>query len=327
MSSETGSSDALTFEGYCNKVDPNPESFCNVENTWYGYTPVMWIQVVFSVLFGVLILAHLVQYVRYFKTREHFITLAIVCACGEAAGWIARCFSSNNPFQRDPYLAQIICLILSPVFISAVNYVAFIRTIDIMGITWSRISRKAYVWIFVAGDLISLIIQAAGGGISATAETESETDLGKTLMIVGVSVQVLVTGPFLISFLDYNFRRIRSGKTRGVDPDSNSVHTLAPFNLAILISTIFILIRCLYRIVEMSQGWTGYLAVHEVYFAVLDGIMIFVAVAVFVVIHPGKYLPTHPGQEKGSGLPVHHSNTSSKIQIARTTDSSSEGEK
>lgn len=60
--------------------------------------------------------------------------------------------------------------------------------------------------------------------------------------------------------------------------------------LAVMVSSAFILVRCLYRIVEMSMGWNGFLNQHQ-YFFLFDSVPIALAIAVFSVYHPAVLLP------------------------------------
>ncbi|SNX85479.1 uncharacterized protein MEPE_04188 [Melanopsichium pennsylvanicum] len=278
----------------CTRVDPTPGSICSAENSNYGFQPELWVGIVFSTLFGLEVLIHtgLLFYHRFFPK---FMIVAITAACGELAGWIARTYGHNDPFDRNGYIAQIICLILSPAFISAVNYLAFQHIMDVFGHKWSRISRKWYVLAFCAGDLASLVVQAVGGALSAEADTESQINLGKSVMIAGVSVQVAVTAPFMLLYLDYNLRRLREWAS--IPRDERPHKKLEIFTGIIGVSTLFILVRCIYRIVEMADGWVGYLATTPVYFDVLDGLMILLAIGIFIPFHPGWFLS--PYAEKG----------------------------
>ncbi|CAE6480861.1 unnamed protein product [Rhizoctonia solani] len=56
------------------------------------------------------------------------------------------------------------------------------------------------------------------------------------------------------------------------------------------ISCIGILVRSVFRTIENSQGYHGYLATHEVYFYVLDTLPLFIATVVFVITWPPLYL-------------------------------------
>lgn len=254
----------------------------------------LWVGIVFSTLFGLEVIIHsgLLAYHRGFPK---FMIVAIIAACGELAGWIARTYGHTDPFDRNGYIAQIVCLILSPAFISAVNYMAFQNVMDVFGHKWSRIPRKWYVIGFCCGDFASLVVQAVGGALSAEATTEPEVNTGKSVMIAGVSVQVAVTAPFLLLYLDYNIRRLREWAS--IPKHERPHRKVEILNATIGISTLFILVRCIYRIVEMSEGWLGYLATTPVYFDILDGLMILLAIGVFIPIHPGWFLPRN--KEKG----------------------------
>lgn len=47
----------------------------------------------------------------------------------------------------------------------------------------------------------------------------------------------------------------------------------------------------IYRSVELTQGWSGYLISHEIYQNTLDGIPMVIAVAIYNIIHPMFLLP------------------------------------
>ncbi|KAG7661340.1 uncharacterized protein J8A68_005131 [[Candida] subhashii] len=56
--------------------------------------------------------------------------------------------------------------------------------------------------------------------------------------------------------------------------------------LAMTIAVVVIYIRCVYRVVELAQGFSGYLINHEVFLMVLDAFMIAIAGLIFIPFHP-----------------------------------------
>ncbi|EGW33098.1 uncharacterized protein SPAPADRAFT_60405 [Spathaspora passalidarum NRRL Y-27907] len=56
--------------------------------------------------------------------------------------------------------------------------------------------------------------------------------------------------------------------------------------LAMTIAVIVIYIRCVYRVVELAQGFQGFLINHEVFLMVLDALMIAIAGLIFIPFHP-----------------------------------------
>lgn len=55
---------------------------------------------------------------------------------------------------------------------------------------------------------------------------------------------------------------------------------------AISIGVVLIYIRCVYRVVELQEGFSGYLITNEVFIMTLDALMIALAGIVFAVFHP-----------------------------------------
>lgn len=56
--------------------------------------------------------------------------------------------------------------------------------------------------------------------------------------------------------------------------------------LGITAAVIVVYVRCVYRVVELIQGFSGYLITHEVYLMVLDALMIALCGFVFFPLHP-----------------------------------------
>jgi hypothetical protein len=70
------------------------------------------------------------------------------------------------------------------------------------------------------------------------------------------------------------------------------------------LSLLCIYLSSIYRTIELSQGWTGYLITHERYFIALDGAMMVIAVGVFNFIHPATFLPRSSTEDNGEWLDI-----------------------
>lgn len=62
------------------------------------------------------------------------------------------------------------------------------------------------------------------------------------------------------------------------------------FVAAIIISDAAIILRAIYRVIELAQGWRGYLIVTEAWFYVFDTALMIICIGVWVVGHPGVTL-------------------------------------
>lgn len=78
-------------------------------------------------------------------------------------------------------------------------------------------------------------------------------------------------------------------ESRGVDRkhwNKREKQLFHAFLWALAISTIAIFIRCLYRVVEMSYGWSGVIIANQKLFIGFEGVCISLSVLILNVFHP-----------------------------------------
>ncbi|KAE8135748.1 RTA1 like protein-domain-containing protein [Aspergillus pseudotamarii] len=254
-------------------------------DTAYGYQPSLAAGVVFLVLFGLSMIVHTIQFT--WKRTWWCAVFSIGCLT-EVLGWAGRTWSSECPYNMTAFLMQISTLIIAPTFFTAGIYVLLGRFIQILGRDSSILSPKMYLWIFCTCDVISLVIQAIGGGI-ASAETNKEdgdTAPGTHIMVAGIVFQLFSITVFVACAADFVRRALRRRLLQSVSG------SITPLFAAMVFSVLCIYVRSIYRTIELSQGWTGYLITREKYFIALDGAMMVAAVGVFNIFHPGWLMPS-----------------------------------
>jgi hypothetical protein len=138
-------------------------------------------------------------------------------------------------------------------------------------------------------DLISLVLQGAGGGLAATAVTPSESDTGRDIMVAGVVFQVVSLIIFTGLWLDFIYcRRMTSESVKDIRfHELRGTKKFVWFQYALGAAVVLLFVRSVYRVAELQQGFTGPIANNEVSFMILEGPMIFLAVLAMTVLHPG----------------------------------------
>ncbi|PSN75265.1 RTA1-domain-containing protein [Corynespora cassiicola Philippines] len=266
-------------------------SECPVEGTLYGYYPSLPANAFFTAFFALCFLLQLVFGIKY-KTWTYMIALSLGCA-GEAVGYAGRIMLYNNPFDDIGFQIQICALIISPAFISAGVYLTLKHIVISFGESWSRLRPAWYTYIFIAGDILSLVLQGAGGGLAATADPgTSLQDVGTNLMIAGVIFQVVILaffGYFLGEYTLRTYRRRSHLSNTAVDLFHKT--SFRCFVVAIIFAFLGIFIRCVYRIPELTGGWRSELMRNETDFIILEGAMIVMSVFFLTVFHPGFCFP------------------------------------
>lgn len=260
----------------------------------YSYTPSASAAVLFAVLFALSAIVHLVQTLR---SRLWWTLLFFLCALGEFVGWIGRYVGHSSPANIDAFLDQQVVLILAPNFCMAGLYALFSLIVTRIGPQHALMRPCLYPIVFVSFDVLSLVIQAIGGGMAAVAlQDDKDTTLGTWVMFGGVVFQLVCLLVFVYLAVDFA-RRV----SRDIDNSNSnesitvSIHHIAPrfpwLCYGMIVSTVLLLIRGCYRSVELSQGWRGYLMVHEAFFLFLDAFPVLVSLFAINVTHPLFTMP------------------------------------
>ncbi|KAL8895166.1 MAG: hypothetical protein Q9207_008280 [Kuettlingeria erythrocarpa] len=187
---------------------------------------------------------------------------------------------------------QICCLIIAPAFFSAAVYLTLKHLVLTLGSQYSRLPARWYTWIFIGCDLLSLVLQGAGGGTAASASSQSTQDIGSNLMITGIVWQVFTLLVFAALAADFFFRAYRDGSNQtALAMEIRRSSKFMLFLAALVIAYVGIAIRCIYRIAELAGGWGNEIMQNEAEFIVLEGVMIVIGVITLTACHPGYFFP------------------------------------
>lgn len=243
---------------------------CPVEATVYGYLPNLGGNIFFLAFFGILLVIQACQGIVY-KTWTWLVLIGIGLFL-EVIGYAGRIMMHNNPWNSTGFEMQLACLILAPSFISGTIDLVLARAVLFLGSEYSRIPASYYAGVFIGADLLSIILQAIGGGL-ATSHVVSTFETGNSLMLAGIIIQVIQLSIFGAVALEYGIRtyRHRTGSERLQNLSQEWSNRFKKFILACTAAFLAILTRCIYRIPELAQGWGGELMRDEPSFLVLDG--------------------------------------------------------
>jgi len=267
----------------------------------YNYVPTESVCIFFVVLFSVSTVVHIAQAFR-FRLWWLFPT-AVLCGLLEILGWSGRLWSSRNPTLHKAFVMQISTTILAPTPFIAASFIILGRITKRLGPQYCRLSFKWYTILFISCDIIALIVQSIGGGIAST----TQPVLGGNIMLGGIVLQLVVLAlytalatEFLIRFnADRPRRYIRES---GVSHPRGTVDKPMKYMLsAMAVMVILLVIRSIYRTIELSDGWTGTVISTQWLFDVFDGAMVVLAMFTLSLFHPGVLLPGPDKLEADTG--------------------------
>ncbi|KAG8990458.1 hypothetical protein FRB94_000290 [Tulasnella sp. JGI-2019a] len=299
----------------------------------FGYVPTLGVCILFVALFSITTLAHVYQAFRY-RVKKWWIPTVATCGLVEVIGWSGRIWGSQNIWGQNPYIMQIVCTIFAPSFMTAAFFVTFVRIVTIIGPEYSRLSPRIYTALFVGVDVIALVIQSIGGGMAASANTAQGSESGSHVMVGGIILQMAAITIYSLTGIEYFWRvfterPLRARNVAGSQeapslPQSETptldtaaaekskyvsasghrgTDNLTP-NVKLMlwgltIATVLILIRSVYRTIELLDGWGGPIITNQVLFDTLDGVPVFLAMVTLNVLHPGRLIPENAGNPSG----------------------------
>ncbi|CCE93860.1 Pug1p TDEL_0G04930 [Torulaspora delbrueckii] len=202
-----------------------------------------------------------------------FIPFFIGCIF-EAIGYVARAISASNKQALVPFIIQSVLLLVAPALYAGSIYMLFGRLLRAMECQkLMLVSSRFGTAVFVTGDVLSFLLQSAGGGLMAK---EDQADTGSRLVIGGLVVQIVFFGFFIINELRFSVR---------VDPVCPFFRRLSRkwlyFNWVLLISSLLIMVRSIVRLIEFVEGSDGFIISHEVFIYVFDALPMFLVIVLF----------------------------------------------
>ncbi|KAJ4298056.1 hypothetical protein N0V90_005955 [Kalmusia sp. IMI 367209] len=182
---------------------------------------------------------------------------------------------------------QSLLTLLGPTLYAASIYMVFGRLVGLLEAgSYSLIKPRWLTKFFLLGDILSFLGQSGGGGILATAKSESSQSLGNKVILLGLGIQVVFFAFFMVVTVVFHLRIIRNPTTKSLTVPV----PWARFLWILYLASLLIMVRSVFRMTEYAQGNDGALMQKEVYVYLLDATLMFIVAAVFAVYHPGDIL-------------------------------------
>ncbi|ODQ63776.1 RTA1-domain-containing protein [Nadsonia fulvescens var. elongata DSM 6958] len=263
-------------------------------NNSFGFYPAKAPAVLFTILFAFQLIVIVYHHVRHRVWWSHSLTLGVAF---ETLGFATRSWLTWNPNSGDTnagsalFKCQYACILIGPIFHAAFIYTVFGRLSRETPRHFTLILPKIVAPCFFVSDILSFLIQVAGAGVLLSADTHTLVETGDKIIQAGLGVNLASFVLFLVfcSYFTYCARQFVLSKS-------------FPWSrycvLPLWFSAVAILVRQIYRVIEFSNGFYGFVAIHEVYFYVFDTLPIFLAGLVWCVFFPEKFI--FPGYFLGS---------------------------
>lgn len=242
----------------------------------------------------------------------------LVLTLGAAAivfGFIMRIACGYNPYSLGLYVISTLFILLSPCAFLAHDYMCLSRISLYLG--REDVTKNCLIFpvnklvtFYVISDISTFLIQAAGGAMTASGQTNPKMgEIGEKVSMAGLSLQgaSFISYTFILLYFGWRVRKLYPEKWNIVAsyPDQRAHPPLWKFwdgspildwrilYFAVLITCIGFVTRSSFRIAEFSGGYRGHLYITESYFYILDALPIWLAISVYIFVWPPRFLK-HP---------------------------------
>ncbi|KAK3935800.1 RTA1 domain-containing protein [Diplogelasinospora grovesii] len=270
-------------------------------NSYYNFDPSYAGNLAFAILFGMTSFAHLVQAILY---RKKYCWVLIMGAVWECIAFIMRTLGAHDQQQMQYVIWGTLLVLLAPLWINAFAYMTVARLIHFVmpdERVWG-IKSQALTKVFVGLDILTFLIQAAGGSLMSNNGDPGSANLisiGQKVYMAGVGAQglfIIVFGGLIWTF----YTKLHQSMDRPVKRVKMLIWVL-------FVVLVLIVIRIIFRLIEFSGGVSASNAIisSENYSFFLDGLPMLLALVLLNAMHPGIVLrgpdsefPKMTGREK-----------------------------
>lgn len=212
----------------------------------------------------------------------------------EITGYLGRVLSSSETSSLDFFMIQTLCLLVAPALFAASIYMVLGRLIlDLRSATLSPITPSLLTTVFVIGDVLSFLVQVMGAGLLSQAKY---TNTGKTVILLGLAVQLIFFGLFVVAAAVFHRRLLVQVPTLVLHEEADlgwgrHIRGWRGVMAVLYVASGLTFVRSLFRLIEYIEVHDGVVLSSEVYLYVFDALLMLGVVYITAVLHPAKYVP------------------------------------
>ncbi|UNI19893.1 hypothetical protein JDV02_006037 [Purpureocillium takamizusanense] len=252
----------------------------------WEYVPSRAAAILFTILF---VIATAFVIWRMVRTRTLFSIAFTIGGLFEIIGYAARAVAEDKTEQLGPFIVQSVLLLVAPALFAASIYMVLGRLMrSVHGERHSLIPVRWLTRAFVAGDVLSFLVQASGAGLMAKSDFSQDT--AQNIILAGLFIQIVMFGLFAATAVvfDVRMRRWPSGAASASAAEGGGGGRAWKRVVWMLYAaSALIMVRSIFRVVEYATGKGEYLLGHEWTLYVFDAVLMLAVMAVYGWIYPG----------------------------------------
>ena len=228
------------------RLDPNQgctKETCDPIWSIYGYRPSLPFTLLFLTIFALSAIAFLIQGLLPPNPLQNLVLHhrndhRPPQRSPRPRGHVAKLLLYNDHFSDLGFKMNVVLLTFAPAFHAAAIYATLARICLAIASELSRLRPQLYTRIFISCNIVNIVLQAAGGGITSAAPDFHVLEIGDNIMIAGLATQVATLLVFGVLAADYAYAVHKHHKNlRPATAELRRSWRLEPFVAALLVRT------------------------------------------------------------------------------------------
>ncbi|EDK36430.2 hypothetical protein PGUG_00528 [Meyerozyma guilliermondii ATCC 6260] len=276
----------------------------NESSPFYNYTPVQWVNLQYLCFYELLFLVGILQLIKNYRAQHNdidstkkfkymVITIPFLVGCMvEGLGYGIRYLSVTHSESLLPYVSSTFLILNAPALYTTSIYMMFGEVVRILNASAYATMPLNYITIiFVVGEIISMLLEFIGACL-VLSKNSGNAFWGQLLTKCSPIWHLGCVASFVVILSVFMFKSLRSptevGKIQSVNSSMWNDWRLVLVRL--LVATLLIMVRSIYRCVEFLQGFNGYVMQHEAFVFILDAGSLLLASVVLLFANTSSWL-------------------------------------
>ncbi|GJJ74826.1 hypothetical protein EMPS_07184 [Entomortierella parvispora] len=260
-------------------------------------------------------------FLKIYQNKNKWAICLPMGAIASSIGFFCRLGIERENTSLGLFIIQNILIIATPSSFLAFNYMLYGRFIAAVDPelssyeTKSKKERSRFSFIpprivgrtFIISDICTFLIQVTAGSMLGGAGDDNPdlANVGDKLYIAGVAGQgvtyVMFTVLLSVAFSRLSAEWNKTNLSASAENNTKLKRSAALVVGCLYFSSLFIIIRSVYRVVEYVQGHNGYLISKEVFLFVLDAVPLVLAIGVWAFVWPPVVFEEIAAQVRSQG--------------------------
>jgi hypothetical protein len=197
-------------------------------------------------------------------------------------GFALREYGAFHYENLNILIASTVLIMSGPPVYALINYLVLSRILYYVPYLSPIHPGRVLTTLLATDTLCEILIANGAVRIFNSKLTDTERHVGDILVKTGLILQCVMFVAFIMLGVTFQIRARRAGVLK-----KNLQFVL----LVMYVSCIVVTARCIYRIAEFFEGFTGEVYTHEFYFYIFEATIMFINTTMLNIFHPGRYIP------------------------------------